>query len=113
MWSREAVGSAGSADTRFRFTDGKVIAGTRCTSSANLTAPFVVGQIGDITSTELDQPQGQLVVPSAIGYQSTVNGVTCTGVFSAATWTFVVTDLQMVISAQGIKNEITFKKVGD
>ena len=113
VWSSAQTAAAGTTDTRFRFADGKVIGGVRCTSSANLTAPFIVGQIGTMTTSDLDQMQGQLVIPAALGFTAERNGVTCTGVFSAATWSFVITDKSMVISAQGIKGGATFTKVGD
>lgn len=113
VWSSAQTVSAGTSDTRFRFADGKVIGGVRCTSSANLTDPFIVGQTGAMTTSDLDQMQGQLVIPTALGFSAEKSGVTCTGVFSAATWSFVITDKSMVISAQGIKGGATFTKVGD
>ena len=41
VWSQTAIAAAGTTDSRFRFEDGKVVAGVRCTSSANLTPPFI------------------------------------------------------------------------
>ena len=115
VWGVKVQTAAGTADSRFRFADGVVTGGVRCTSSANLTPPFVVGQGAALQTTDLSDKEGELTLPAPLAFSEARSGVTCAGKFDAATWAFVITGTSMQLSASGLKGGggSTLTKLGD
>ena len=113
VWSLKAANSAGTADLRMRFTDDKLVLGVRCEYTVPNLQPVVVGQIGALTSTDLDAKTGQFTLAATVGAASMDSARTCDAHFDAATWKFVVTGAAVEMEPVGKTGHAHFDKVGD
>jgi hypothetical protein len=112
VWGVTLADGDASADLRFRFTDGKVIGGVKCTYKQR-SEPIIVGAEQSIDTADLDNAKGQFVLATTLYFQTDEPNFTCDGSFDAATWNFQVTDKSVDMKPVGLRGEVRLTKFGD
>ncbi len=118
VWGITQTSNEGEANLRFRFTDGKLIAGTRCTYNFDGATPLVTGQTTTLETDALDAKTGSFTPGTALAFQTTGNAsgirTTCSGSLRLATYEFAIQSTTMTLtpkSAPGAPQILT--KIGD
>ena len=113
VWSVKVTGTNGTADLRFRFTDGKIIGGSRCEYTVDNLKPLEVGSSGALTTSDLDAKAGELVVVQALNFSNKNDARSCSGNIDAGTWKFTIAGTTLTMNLAGSAGSVKLGKVGD
>src|SRR5690606_5782888 len=113
VWGTTSTNAEGKADLRFRFDDGRVVGGVRCTFTARGDKVMTVGQVGAITVGDLDAKQGELRLANELSFSETEGDLRCEGKMANVSWLFSITGTQMVLSAIELGGSVGLTKLGD
>lgn len=113
VWSITTANSNGDADLRMRFEEGNLTVGTRCSAKAAPGDPVLVGSSAAITTTDLDGASGIFELGETINVTETRGGITCSGRFDKATWSFTISGTGLDMDPLGQQGHVHLEKVGD
>ncbi len=113
VWSVKVTGTNGTADLRFRFTDGKIIGGSRCEYTVDNLKPLEVGSSGGLTTSDLDAKTGEFVVVQTLNFSNKSDARVCSGNIDAGTWKFTIAGTALTMTLAGAAGSVKLGKLGD
>jgi len=117
VWGTTQTSDTGSANLRFRFADGKLTGGARCTFNVSGATALTTGQSTTFDEmTNLDGKTGKFTPTAALSFQTTGSDpglkTSCTGSLPRAQYTYEIQSTTMTLTAPGAQPQI-LTKVGD
>lgn len=117
VWGVTQTSDTGSANLRFRFTDGKLIGGARCTFNQQGATPLTTGQSTTLDVDGLDAKTGSFVPGSALAFQTAGSDpglkTSCRGSLGLAEYTFEISGATMTLTTKQPPSTQILTKVGD
>lgn len=113
VWSVKVTGTNGTADLRFRFTDGKIVGGSRCEYTVDNLKPLEVGSSGALTTADLDAKTGEFVVAETLNFSNKSDARICSGNIDSGTWKFTIAGTALTMTLAGAAGSVKLGKVGD
>lgn len=113
VWSSTQTSESGEAEVRFRFAEGKLIAGVKCTYPSRGNASLVAGAATTLTTTDLASAAGQFRIGATLTFRKTSGDLDCQGRFDNLSYTFVIQGMSMQLGATEAGSTAALVKVGD
>jgi hypothetical protein len=113
VWSTTTTNSDGKSELRFRFAEGQVVGGVRCTFTSRNDRVITVGQVGRLTLGDVDAKQGQFLLEQELLFSETAGDLNCSGRLANVTWFFTITGTTLTLSAPELAGAVGLTKVGD
>jgi hypothetical protein len=117
VWGVTQTSDTGSANLRFRFTDGKLVGGARCTFNQQGAAPLTTGQSTTLDVEGLDGKTGTFVPGGALAFQTAGSDpglkTSCRGSLGLAEYTFEISGATMTLTTKQPVSTQILTKVGD
>lgn len=118
VWGVTQTSKTGTANLRFRFTDGKIIGGARCTFDQAGATPLTTGQTTTLEADSLDAKTGKFTPGTALNFQTTGSDpglkTTCSGALALQTYDFEIQSTTMTLTVKGTPTAAQIlTKIGD
>jgi hypothetical protein len=113
VWSATSTSESGDAEVRFRFAEGKLVAGVKCTYPSRGNATLLAGAATTLTTTDLASGSGQFRIGDTLTFRKTSGELDCQGRFDNLSYTFVIQGTTMQLGATEAGATATLVKVGD
>jgi hypothetical protein len=117
VWGVTQTSDTGQANLRFRFGDGKLIGGARCTFNQQGATPLTTGQSTTLDVEGLDAKTGTFVPGAALAFQTAGTNpglkTSCRGSLGLAEYTFEISGATMTLTTKQPPSTQILTKVGD
>lgn len=113
VWSQTTSADSGTADVRFRFADGKLVAGVKCTYPAQGNAALMAGATTTLATTDLASASGTFRIGQELAFQKTSGQLDCEGKLANLSYQFQISGTTMQLGAEEASGTASLTKVGD